>query len=274
MSDQRYDSDMTMMTDSILTVADLKSWRQQFPEKDLLAVTAYDFPSARHLEEGGVDILHVGDTLGMVVLGYDNTTEVTMDDMVRHTEAVARARRRALITSDLPYQSYETPEQAVANAKRLVDAGADVVKMEGGREIFEQSKAVIDAGIPIQGHLGFLPQHILEEKVIRKKGKTSEAAQRILEDAISLQSIGVTSIVIEAVVTEVANQVTKALEIPTIGIASGPRTTGQIRVFHDIMGLTPWFDFPHVQHEVELAQQLQRAVGTLRERIKKEKEEA
>jgi len=213
---------------------------------------------ARLLDEAGVEILHVGDTLGVVVLGYPDTTQVTMADMLRHTAAVARAKPKALITADLPIASYRNPNEAVVHARELVAAGADAVKMEGGVEIIAQVQAVLAVGIPVQGHIGLLPQKILEEKVYRKKGKTEEEITGIEKDARALEAAGVFSIVIEAVVPEIAERITKQLRIPTLGIASGEKTTGQIRVVHDILGLCPWdvprYLKPHVQLGAEIVQ--------------------
>ncbi len=244
------------MPETRITTDDIRNWKQQRP---IFAVTAYDYPMARHLDEAGVDILHVGDSLGMVVLGHENTTRVTMDDMVRATESVARARKRALITADLSYQSYETSEQALTNARRLLSAGADAVKMEGGREIHDQIRAIRREGIQLQGHLGMLPQHILEEGAYRKKGKIVAEADRLIEDAFLMQEEGLFSIVLEAVVAEVAERMTEILDIPTIGIASGKKTDGQIQVCSDLVGLTPWWSFPHVKPEVALGTEIQEA---------------
>lgn len=249
------------MLQNRISCRDIRDW--QGPGV-ILAVTAYDYPMARHLDEAGVDILHVGDSLGMVVLGYEDTTEVTMSDMLRHTAAVARARRHALITADLPIRSYETPEAAVKNARALIQAGADAVKMEGGGEILPQIRAVLESGMEVQGHLGMLPQHVREEGGYRKKGRIEAEAARLHEDARALESAGVFSIVLEAVVAGVAESVTQALKIPTIGIASGHKTRGQIHVLHDLLGLTPWFDFPHVRPQVRLAESVCQAVRALR----------
>lgn len=254
------------MSSDRLTVKEIQEWSKREGNSAILAMTAYDYPTARHLDQGGVDILHVGDTLGMVILGYSDTTKVTMEDMLRHTSAVQRGRERALITADLPYHSYETEEDAVKNSQALIEAGADAVKMEGGREIIAQVKAVMKEGISVQGHLGMLPQHILEEGgVYRKKGKTKVEADRIKDDALLLESEGVFSIVLEAVVSEVADDITETLSIPTLGIASSENTTGQIKVFHDVMGLTPWYDFPHVKMEAKLGEMIQEVVRKLKE---------
>lgn len=252
------------MPETRVTVDDIRFWKQARP---ILAVTAYDYPMARHLDEAGVDILHVGDSLGMVVLGHDNTTRVTMEDMVRATESVARARKRALITADLPYQSYETPVQALDNARRLISAGADAVKMEGGENILDQIRIIHGAGIALQGHLGMLPQHVMEEGGYRKKGKLPTEADQLLHEGLLLQDEGMFSVVLEAVVGEVAEHMTEVLDIPTIGIASGTKTRGQIQVCMDLVGLTPWWNFPHVKPEASLGNEIQEAFRRYRNKF-------
>ncbi len=247
-----------------ITVEKIRNWPAGTP---LLALTAYDHPTARHLDEAGIEIIHVGDSLGMVVLGLEDTTGVTMEDMLRATGAVARGRRRALITSDLPYRSYRTEDEAVTHARLLVDAGADAVKMEGGSSILPQIRAVLAAGIAVQGHLGMLPQRIREEGGYRKKGKSAAEADKIEADARLLESEGVFSVVLEAVTHDLAVRVTRALRIPTIGIASGEATTGQIRVITDVLGMTPWYQFPHVRAEVDGGAWIQRAVSSLRDHL-------
>lgn len=247
-----------------LTVEEIRRWNLPRP---ILAVTAYDYPLARHLDEAGVDIIHVGDSLGMVVFGLEDTTEVTMDDMIRATGSVARARQRACITADLPFGSYPDEATAVANAQALVEAGADAVKLEGGASILHQIRAILAAGISVQAHLGMLPQRIREEGAYRKKGKTEAEADKIFADAQLLESEGVFSIVLEAVTDEVARRVTEGVRIPTIGIASGEGTTGQIRVVTDIIGTTPWYQFPHVQPEANGAVLIQGAIRALQRRI-------
>lgn len=252
------------MPQTRLSCGDIRRWPEGQP---LLALTAYDYPTARHLDDAGVDILHVGDTLGMVVLGFEDTTAVTMEDMLRATGAVARARRRALITADLPYRSYETPAEAVANSQALIQAGADAVKMEGGREILPQIRAVRAAGIEVQGHLGMLPQHVREEGAYRKKGKDQAEAERIEQDAVLLEKEGVFSIVLECVVEVVAERITRALSVPTLGIASGWGTSGQIRVISDLTGMTPWYRFPYVTPEADFAGEMGRCVARFRQRM-------
>lgn len=210
-------------------------------QRPLGALTAYDYPTARLLDEAGLDMLLVGDSLGMVVLGHEDTTHVTMEDMVRHTEAVRRGTRRALLVADLPISSYGSPELAVANGRRLAGAGADAVKLEGGRAQLPQVRALLAAGIPVVGHLGMLPQRVREEGGYKKKGKSPAEAETIVDDARALDEAGVCALVLESVVADVAARVTASTSCPTIGIGSGTSTDGQIRVVHDLLGTFPWF---------------------------------
>jgi len=252
------------MSQNRVSVEQIRHWQEARP---IVAITAYDYPMARHLDEAGADILHVGDSLGMVVLGMENTTGVTMSDILRATQSVARARKRELITADLPYQSYRTVGEAVQNSRLLIEAGADAVKMEGGEEIALQTLAVREAGIELQGHLGMLPQHIIEEGGYKKKGRVEEEILRLLRDANFLQSAGAFSIILEAVVSEVAERITRELIIPTIGIASGNGTSGQIQVCTDLLGLTPWWKFPHVKPMAQLGADIQTAVDRYRKNL-------
>lgn len=208
----------------------------------IAALTAYDYPMTRMLDEAGVDLLLVGDSLGMVVLGHPDTTHVTMADMEHHLRAAARAKPRALLGADLPYRSYETPAEAVANARRLIAAGAEYVKAEGGREIVPQIKAILAAGIPFMGHIGMLPQHILEEGgKYRIKGKDDAGHAKLLDDAAALTEAGVFAVVLELVTPPVAKEITGKFPFVTIGIGSGPECDGQILVTHDLVGAFPWF---------------------------------
>ncbi len=212
----------------------------------IASLTAYDFPMARLLDEAGVPLILVGDSLGMVVLGYPDTTQVTMADMEHHVRAVARARPNALLAADLPIHSCDTPEQAVANSRRLVAAGAEAVKAEGGRAIAAQVRAIVGAGIPFLGHLGMLPQHVLEEGGYKIKGRREEEHQALLADADALVAAGAFAVVLELVTPPVAKDLTARLPIPTIGIGSGPDCDGQVLVTHDLIGLFPWFTPKHV----------------------------
>jgi len=207
------------------------------------ALTAYDYPGARLLDEAGVPVILVGDSLGMVVLGHPDTTSVTMDDMVHHLRAVCRARPRALVGADLPYKAYETPAQAVRNARRLVESGAEYVKAEGGREILPQIRAILAGGIPFMGHLGMLPQHVVEEGgKYRMKGRDEVGRQCLLEDAIALEEAGAFAAVLELVTPPVAAEIRGACpRLLTVGIGSGPDCDGQILVTHDLVGAFPWF---------------------------------
>ena len=207
----------------------------------LALLTAYDYPTARLLDEAGVDALLVGDSLGMVVLGYPDTTLVTMDDMIHHTRAVARGTQRAAVIADLPLHSYDTPEQAGANARRLMEAGADAVKLEGGVSHAPQIAAITGSGIPLVGHIGMLPQSVREEGGYKIKGKTPEAVQQLLADARAVEAAGAFAIVMELVKPEASRAITAALRIPTIGIGSGADCDGQVLVIHDLAGLFPWF---------------------------------
>jgi 3-methyl-2-oxobutanoate hydroxymethyltransferase len=225
------------------------------------ALTAYDFPMARLLDQAGIPLILVGDSLGMVVLGYPDTTHVTMAEMEHHVRPVARAKPRALLVADLPYHSYETVESAVNSAQRLVAAGAQAVKAEGGREILNQVEAIIGGGIPFLGHLGMLPQHVLEEGGYHIKGKKESEHQALLADAEALAGAGAFAIVLELVTPPVARELTQRIPIPTIGIGAGPDCDGQILVTSDLLGMLPWYDLKHVKPKLNAAEQM-RAVIT------------
>lgn len=227
----------------------------------IAALTAYDYPMARLLDECSVPLLLVGDSLGMVVLGYPDTTHVTMDEMVHHVAACARAKPQALLGADLPYRSYDTPEQAVENSRRLVAAGADAVKAEGGRTIAEQVQSITAEGISFIGHLGMLPQHVLEEGGYHKKGRSEAEHAALIADAKSLVEAGAFAIVLELVVPEVARELTESVSVPTIGIGSGPHCDGQILVTHDLWGTFPWFTPKFVKKQLNAAEQMRTAVA-------------
>jgi len=227
----------------------------------IAALTAYDYPMTRMLDECGVPLLLVGDSLGMVVLGYPDTTHVTMAEMEHHVRAAARARPNGLLAADLPYRSYDTPDEAVANSRRLIAAGAEAVKAEGGREIIEQVRAIHRAGIPFVGHLGMLPQHVLEEGGYHKKGRSDAEHESLLADAVALAEAGAFAIVLELVVPDVAAELTAMLNIPTIGIGSGPGCDGQILVTHDLFGTFPWFTPKFVKKQLNAAEQMRASVA-------------
>lgn len=204
----------------------------------LVMVTAYDAPTARIADEAGVDIILVGDSVAMVVLGYDDTLHVSVDDMAHHTAAVARARPRALVVADLPWLSYHlSTEDTVRNAGRLVRAGAEAVKLEGGRKRLPMVAALVAAEIPVMGHLGLTPQSVHAHGGYKVQGRDAAAAGALVEDARSLEAAGCFAIVLEGVPAAVAGLVTEAVDVPTIGIGAGPSCDGQVLVFHDAVGL-------------------------------------
>ena len=204
----------------------------------LVMVTAYDAPTARIADEAGVDMILVGDSLAMVVLGYDDTLQVTVDDMAHHTAAVARARPRALVVADLPWLSYHvSPEETVRNAGRLVKAGAQAVKLEGGAKRLPMVAALLDAEIPVMGHVGLTPQSVHATGGYKVQGKDAAAAAVLVDDARALAGAGCFAIVLEGVPAPVARLVTEAVDVPTIGIGAGPWCDGQVLVFHDAVGL-------------------------------------
>jgi 3-methyl-2-oxobutanoate hydroxymethyltransferase len=227
----------------------------------IAALTAYDYPMAKLLDEAGVPFLLVGDSLGMVVLGYPDTTHVTMSEMEHHVRAAARAKTNALLGGDLPFKSYETISSAVENAKRLIAAGAEFVKAEGGAEILPQVKAIIAAGIPFCGHLGMLPQHVLEEGGYHLKGKKEPEHQRLLDDAKLVADAGAFAIVLELVTPPVAKEISEGISVPTIGIGSGPDCDGQILVTPDLTGSFPWFTPRFVKPLASCAAEIKSAVA-------------
>ena len=226
----------------------------------LAVLTAYDYPTSRLLDEAGVDLILVGDSLGMVVLGLPDTTGVTMEMMLHHTAAVRRGVKRAPVIADLPFHSYDTPEQALANARRLMDAGADAVKLEGGRAFIPQVSAIIASGITFVGHIGMLPQSVREEGGYKKKGKTPEQIEGLIADAVALDQAGASAIVLESIVTEVAVQITQKIKASTIGIGAGSGTDGQVLVTHDLIGSFPWFRPPFAKARADVAQSISSAV--------------
>jgi 3-methyl-2-oxobutanoate hydroxymethyltransferase len=234
----------------------------------IAALTAYDYPMAKLLDECGVPLLLVGDSLGMVVLGYPNTTLVSMAEMEHHTRAAARAKSNALLGADLPFHTYETPTRAVANAQRLVDAGAEYVKAEGGRDILPQIRQITAAGIPFVGHLGMLPQHVLEEGgKYRIKGRDHESRAKLLDDAEALAEAGAFAVVLELVTPPVAKEITGRFPFATIGIGSGPDCDGQILVTHDLVGTFPWFTPKFVKPKLNAAEQMRATIQAWRKTI-------
>ena len=225
----------------------------------ITALTAYDYPTARLLDESGIDIILVGDSLGMVVLGYEDTTQVTLAEMLHHTRAAARGVKRALLVADLPIHTYDTPEQALQTARLLVEAGAQAVKFEGGASHAAHISTVVNAGIPLMAHIGMLPQSVREEGGYKVKGRSPAGAERLMNDALAVEEAGAFAVVLEIVAADAARQITARLKIPTIGIGSGPHCDGQILVTHDLIGLFPWFTPKFVSPEARVAEEIRKA---------------
>jgi 3-methyl-2-oxobutanoate hydroxymethyltransferase len=234
----------------------------------ITALTAYDYPTARLLDESGIDIILVGDSLGMVVLGYQDTTRVTLQEMLHHTRAVARGVKQALLVADMPVRTYDTAEQAVETAKRFVAVGAQAVKLEGGASQVAQIEAITRAGIPFMAHIGMLPQHVREEGGYKVKGRTQSETEALLTDARAVEKAGAFSIVLEIVVADTARQITRAVDIPTIGIGSGEHCDGQILVTHDLIGLFPWFTPKFVSPQARVADEIRNAARAFIERTR------
>ena len=234
----------------------------------ITALTAYDYPTARLLDESGIDIILAGDSLAMVVLGYQDTTSVTLDEMLHHTRAVARGVKQALLVADMPIHTYDTPKQAVETAKKLISVGAQAVKLEGGSSHVAQIDAITQAGIPFMAHIGMLPQSVREEGGYKVKGRTQPEAEALIADARAVEKAGAFSMVLEIVVADIAKQITNAIGIPTIGIGSGEHCDGQILVTHDLIGLFPWFTPKFVAPAARVADEIRRAATAFIERTR------
>lgn len=227
----------------------------------IVVITAYDVIFARIFDEAGVDAILVGDSLGQVVLGLPNTLGVTMDDMVRHTEAVARGRTRALLIADMPFLSFQAgKEEAIRNAGRLLQAGAEAVKLEGGRNVEATIRAIAACDIPVMGHVGLTPQSIHRMGGYRVQGKAEAQRERLLDDAQAVQEAGAFAIVLEGMPSGLAAEISTRLEIPTIGIGAGPRCDGQVLVMQDLLGLFDEFRPKFVKRFAELAKPVSDAV--------------
>ena len=233
----------------------------------IIAITSYDYPTTLLIDSTGVDLILVGDSLGMTVLGYDSTLPVTLDDMIRHTAAVARAKPKALVVADMPFMTYETSKRdALVNAAKLIKAGAAAVKIEGGIEYADTVEALVDAGIPVLGHVGLTPQRKNQIGGYRLMGKDPETAEKVIEDAKAIEQAGAFAIVVEFTTAEVAKVITETVKVPTIGIGSGPYCDGQIIVIHDIIGLTPKPP-PFVKKYVDISTLIIDAVRTYKEEV-------
>ena len=218
------------------TVQDILNMKKE--KKKISVITSYDYTLASLCDKSGIDVLLVGDSAGMVMLGYENTIPVTMDQMCMFTEAVSRARENSLLVSDLPFMSYQASiEDAINNSGRLIKAGADAVKLEGGSIMAETISAIVDVGIPVMGHIGLQPQTTMLSQGYKVQGKTKDTAMRLIEDAKELEEAGVFSIALEMVSHEVAEIISETVSIPTIGIGSGVNCDGQVLVVQDLLGM-------------------------------------
>jgi 3-methyl-2-oxobutanoate hydroxymethyltransferase len=227
-------------------------------------LTAYDYPSAKIADAAGADILLVGDSLGMVILGYPDTLSVTVEDMLHHTRAVVRGAKTSLIVADMPYLSYHVSiEESVRNAGRFVQAGAHAVKVEGAKPSRIQTiEAILDAEIPVMGHIGLTPQSVNALGGFKLQGKNADDARRLIDEAVALERAGCFSIVLECVPTELAAMITEQVTIPTIGIGAGPSCDGQVLVYHDVLGMYDGHTPKFVRQYAHIAQDMQQALET------------
>ena len=248
------------MTETPVTVTQLVNWKKA--QRKITALTAYDANTARWLDQAGVDVVLVGDSLGMVALGHSTTLPVTLEEMLHHTRAVSRGLSRALLVGDMPFMSYQvSPQQALENAGRfLKEAGACAVKLEGGARVENHVRAIAEAGIPVMGHLGLTPQSVHQLGGYKVQGKKILDAKRIKSDAQKLQKAGVFSLVLEAVPSDLAREITAELDIPTIGIGAGPYCDGQILVTQDMLGMNPGGVPKFVKQFADLGTQTKNAV--------------
>jgi len=250
-----------------LTVIDLQKMKED--GRKITMLTAYDYPTALLEDRAGIDIILVGDSVGMTVLGYENTLPVTMDEMIHHTKAVARGTKYAFIIGDMPFMSFNTSERdAILNAGRFVkEGGADGVKLEGGASVKEIVKAIVNAGIPVMGHIGLTPQTISMLGGFKVQGRDAKAAQRLIDDARVLEDAGAFSVLLEAIPALVAKKITDSLRIPTIGIGAGPHCDGQVLVVHDLLGLFDRFTPKFAKRYVNLSQLMLEAFEKYREEV-------
>ena len=250
------------------TVLDVQRYKDE--GKRFAMLTAYDFLSARILDEAGIPILLVGDSLGMVMLGYPTTLPVTLEEMLHHAKAVSRGARQALLVGDMPFMSYQASvEDAIRSAGRFVqEAGMQAVKLEGGGRVVEITRRLTEVGIPVMGHLGLTPQFVHQMGGFKVQGKTDAQAAQILADARALEKAGAFSLVLEGVPSKLAAEITHALRIPTIGIGAGPATDGQVLVFHDMLGLTTGKAPKFVKRYANLAEEIARAATAYAEDVR------
>jgi 3-methyl-2-oxobutanoate hydroxymethyltransferase len=260
-------SEGNMTEPSKITTLTLQHKKEQ--SQPITMLTAYDFPGALLVDEAGIDIILVGDSLAMTVLGHTSTVSVTMDEMLHHCKAVARGAARAFLVGDMPFMSYQiNRDEAVRNAGRFIqEAKMEAVKLEGGREVLPTVQAIVQAGIPVMGHIGLTPQSATKLGGYKVQGKTAPAARRLLDDALALQEAGCFSIVLEAVPAPVAKAISQKLSIPTIGIGAGPGCDGQVLVFHDVLGLFDRFTPKFVKQYGQLRRPILEAFKAYRQEV-------
>jgi len=246
------------MRTTIIQIKDMKQKGKMIP-----MLTAYDYATAKLIDGAGVPLILVGDSLGMVVLGYESTIPVTMDEMLHHTKAVVRGTEQALIVGDMPFMTYHASvSEALHNAARFIqEGGSQAVKLEGGETMAETVRRIVDCGIPVMGHIGLTPQSVHQLGGFKVQGKTQEAAIRLIKDAIALEEAGVFSIVLEAVPTPLAKIITRKVGVPTIGIGAGPFCDGQVQVVSDLLGLFTDFVPKHAKQYARLSDIIKQAVG-------------
>jgi 3-methyl-2-oxobutanoate hydroxymethyltransferase len=250
-----------------ITPVDVQTMKKE--GKKISMLTAYDYPTALLEDRAGIEIILVGDSVGMTVLGYENTLPVTMDEMIHHTKAVRKGAKYALIVGDMPFMSYNTSEEdAIFNAGRFMkEAGADAVKLEGGAGVKEIVKAIVKAGIPVMGHIGLTPQTISMLGGFKVQGKDAQAAQKIIDDALSLEDAGAFSVLLEAVPAPIAKRITERLRVPTIGIGAGVHCDGQVLVVHDLLGLFDRFTPKFAKRYVNLSELMLKAFESYKEEV-------
>ena len=254
-----------------ITASQIKEMKKQ--GEKIAMITAYDYPMAKLVDEAGMPIILVGDSLGMVVLGYESTIPVTMDEMIHHTKAVVRGTKHALIIGDMPFMTYHiSTEDALRNAARFIqEGGAQAVKLEGGETVAEKVSRIVAAGIPVQGHIGLTPQSIHQLGGYKVQGKTAEVAARLLNDAKALESAGVFSIVLECIPTPLAKLITERVSVPTIGIGAGKHCDGQVQVINDLLGMYTDFVPKHAKQYAKLHESISSAVSDYISEVKSEK---
>ena len=251
-----------------VSISDIKQMKAK--QEKIVMVTAYDYPIAKLVDEAGIPLILVGDSLGMVVLGYDSTIPVTIDEMLHHTKAVARGAKNSLIIGDMPFMTYHTNiSEAMKNAARfLQEGGAQAVKLEGGEIAAETVKRIVDCGIPVMGHIGLTPQFIHQLGGYKAQGRTPEAARQLLNDAKALEQAGAFAVVLELVPSELSKLITERIEIPTIGIGAGIDCDGQVQVISDLLGMFTDFVPKHAKQFTKLAPDIKTALNQYLEEVK------